>query len=162
MLASTGVPSNEDLENVFPDGVRLSQGAVAVIECFQEIPCNPCYTACNRNAIKEFNDINDLPAIDYGLCNGCGLCISKCPGLAIMVVDMTCSDHEALLKIPYEFIPLPSEGTMVKGLDRYGEYVCDVKVIKVLHTKALDRTPIVSIAIPKEYVHTIRNIGMGD
>jgi Fe-S-cluster-containing hydrogenase component 2 len=162
MLVSTGVPSQEDIEKVFPDSVRLSRGAVAVIECFQDIPCNPCYTACNRNAIKEFQDINDLPTIDHGLCNGCGLCISKCPGLAIMVVDMTYSDHEALLKIPYEFIPLPSEGTIVKGLDRYGEYVSDVTVIKVLHTKALDRTPIVSIAIPKEYIHTIRNIGMGD
>lgn len=162
MLASTGVPTKEDLEKVFPNHARLNQGAVAVIECFQNIPCNPCYTACPRKAIKEFEDINDLPSIDYDLCNGCGLCISKCPGLAIMVVDMTYSEHEALIKIPYEFIPLPVENDMVKGVDREGNYVCDVKVVKVLNTKALDKTPIISIAVPKEHVKTIRNIRMGD
>lgn len=162
MLASTGVPTRVDIEKAFPNEVRMSQGAAAVIECFQNIPCNPCYTACNRNAIKEFQDINDLPLIDHEQCNGCGLCISKCPGLAIMVVDMTYSEHEGLLKIPYEFIPLPVEGDIVRGLDRSGKHVCDVKVVKVLNTKYLDRTPIISIAVPKEYIHNVRNIEMGD
>ncbi|MFT9496126.1 4Fe-4S binding protein [Anaerosolibacter sp.] len=162
MLASTGVPTRVDIEKAFPNEARMNQGASAVIECFQNIPCNPCYTACNRNAIKEFQDINDLPLIDHEQCNGCGLCISKCPGLAIMVVDMSYSEHEGLLKIPYEFIPLPVEGDIVRGLDRSGKHVCDVKVVKVLNTKYLDRTPIISIAVPKEYIHNVRNIGMGD
>lgn len=162
MLERTGVPTMEDLKKVMPTEERLNKGPVAVIECFQNIPCNPCYTACNRNAIKKFEDINDLPSMDHEGCNGCGLCVSKCPGLAIMVMDMTYSEKEALLKIPYEFLPLPKENACVKGLDREGKYVCDARVIKVMNPKAFDRTPILSVAVNKEFAKIVRNIGMGD
>lgn len=158
MLEKTGVPTFEDLEKIFPSKERLDKGPVAIIECFQEIPCNPCYIACNRGAIKKFEDINDLPEMDIEVCNGCSLCISKCPGLAIMVIDATHSEDKALIKIPYEFLPLPKEGDIVGGLDREGNYICDVKVVKVLNSKALDKTPIVSFEVPKEYIRVIRNI----
>ncbi|SDK01200.1 (2Fe-2S)-binding protein [Natronincola ferrireducens] len=162
MLASTGVPTKEDLNKVFPSEERLAKGPVVVVECFQEIPCNPCYTACNRNAIKEFKDINHLPTVDHDVCNGCSLCVANCPGLAIMVVDMTYSKDEALLKIPYEFLPLPEEGDVVKGLDREGKEIDDVRIVKILNTKALDRTPIIAIAVKKEHVRIIRNIQVDD
>ena len=162
MLEKTGVPAASDLENVMPSEERLNRGPVAVIECFQNIPCNPCYTACSRNAIKEFEDINDLPNIDHEACNGCSLCVSKCPGLAIMIMDMTYSEHEALIKIPYEFLPLPKENDLVKGLDREGKPVCEAKVIKVMNPKSFDKTPILSIAVKKEFAKIVRNIGMGD
>ena len=160
MLEKTGVPTPEDLEKVFPSQERLNRGPVAIIECYQEIPCNPCYTACNRGAILEFEDINDLPKTDVELCNGCSLCISKCPGLAIMVIDYNYSENHGLIKIPYEFLPLPQEGSLVKGLDRVGNVVCDVRIVKVLNSKALDKTPIISIEVPKEHMRRIRNIGM--
>ncbi len=158
MLEKTGVPMIEDIDRVFPSKERLEKGPVAVIECFQNIPCNPCYTACNRGGILEFDDINDLPKMDREKCNGCGLCISKCPGLSIMVIDATYSDKSVLMKIPYEFSPLPQEGQVVRALDREGKYVCDAKVIKVLNSKALDKTPIISFAFPKEYIKVVRNI----
>jgi len=158
MLEKTGVPTVEQIDSVFPSVERMNKGPVAVIECYQRIPCNPCYTACKRGAIKEFEDINDLPNIDFELCNGCTLCVSRCPGLAIMVIDATYSEDKALMKIPYEFLPLPKEGDVVKGLDREGNHVCDVKVVKVQNTKALDRTPIISIEVPKELIKTVRNI----
>lgn len=160
MLEKTGVPTAEQIEKAFPSEERLAKGPVAIIECYQNIPCNPCFTACNRNAIEKFEDINDLPKMNHDNCNGCGLCIANCPGLAIMVVDATYSKDEALIKIPYEFMPLPKEEQTVKGLDRKGQYVCDVKIVKVLNSKALDRTPIVSIAVPREYMKVVRNFGM--
>lgn len=158
MLESTGVPTPQQIDNNFPSDERLAKGPVAIIECYQNIPCNPCYTACNRNAIKEFEDINDLPEINHDNCNGCGLCIANCPGLAIMVVDATYSKDEVLIKIPYEFIPLPEQGQVVKGLDREGQFVCEAKVVRVINSKALDRTPIVSIAVPREYMRVVRNL----
>lgn len=160
MLEKTGVPTAEQIEKAFPSEERLAKGPVAIIECYQNIPCNPCFTACNRSAIEKFEDINDLPKMNHNNCNGCGLCIANCPGLAIMVVDATYCKEEVLIKIPYEFIPLPDEGQIVKGLDREGNYVCDVKIVKVLNSKALDRTPIVSIAVPREYMKVVRNFGM--
>ncbi len=160
MLAVTGIPTAEDVEKAFPSEERLAQGPVVVVECYQSIPCNPCYTACRTGAIKEFEDINDLPTVDHSLCNGCTLCVSNCPGLSIMVVDMTYTEEEALLKIPYEFLPLPEAGQMVKGLDRAGQEICDVKVVRVVNSKALDKTPVISIAVKKDFVKLVRNIRM--
>lgn len=162
MLEKTGIATPELIEKAFPSQDRLEKGAVAVFECFQNIPCNPCYTACKQGAIKKFEDINDLPEIDYDLCTGCGLCVSHCPGLSIMIVDASYSKDEVILKIPYEFLPLPKENDIVKGLDRAGSFISDVRVIKVLNPKSFDRTPIISIVVPKKYMKTIRNIKVGD
>lgn len=156
MLEKTGLPTPEDLAKVSPSKERLSRGPVAIIECFQRIPCDPCYAACKRGAIKEFKDINDLPEIDFELCNGCGVCVSECPGLAIFVVDQTYSEKAALVKIPYEFLPLPEKGEVVDALDRKGETASKARVVDVLKFK--DKTYVISIAVPKELSMDIRNI----
>jgi hypothetical protein len=44
-----------------PDARRRAMGPVVVIECFEEIPCDPCHDACNQGAIETFDDINGLP-----------------------------------------------------------------------------------------------------
>lgn len=158
MLENTGIPTPEDIDSVFPSEERLNRGAIIVVECYKKIPCNPCYTACHRGGIQPFEDINDRPVVIEDNCNGCGLCIGKCPGLAIMAVDMTYSDTEALVKLPYEFLPMPEPGMIIKGLDREGNFITPVKVIKVLNTKAMDRTAVVSVAVGKPFVRQIRNI----
>lgn len=156
MLEQTGLPSPQDLAKVSPSKERLLRGPVAIIECFQRIPCDPCYAACKRGAIKQFGDMNDLPDIDFELCNGCGVCVSKCPGLAIFVVDQTYSEKEALVKIPYEFLPLPEKGEVVDALSREGETVSKARVADVLKFK--DKTCVISIVVPKELSMDIRNI----
>lgn len=162
MLEKTGVATEQDLSNAIPSKERLAKGPVAIIECFQRIPCNPCQTSCKRGAIKEFADINDTPEINVEICNGCAVCVSNCPGLSIVVVDETYSEEEALVKIPYEFLPLPEESSYVTGLDREGKPVCRAKVVKVLNTKAMDRTPVVSLAVPKELSMTVRFMKLDD
>ena len=156
MLEKTGVPTKELVDSITPSGERRAKGAVAVIECFQDIPCNPCYTACNKKAIKELIDINDRPELNEEICNGCGVCIHNCPGLAIVVVDESYSDTESLVKIPYEFLPLPAENSYVTGLNRNGNPVCRAKVIKVLAGKSVDKTAIVTLAVPKELSMEVR------
>jgi Fe-S-cluster-containing hydrogenase component 2/bacterioferritin-associated ferredoxin len=162
MLEKTGVPTKENIESITPSKERLSTGPVAIIECFQEIPCNPCYTSCKKGAIKELTDINDRPELNPEKCNGCGICISNCPGLAIFVVDESYSETEALVKIPYEFLPLPEEGSFVTGMDREGKPVCRAKVEKVMNSKAQDRTPVVSLIVPKEFSMTVRFMSLDD
>ena len=156
MLIKTGVPTTEDIALVTPPADRLRKGPVAVIECYQEIPCDPCCSACPRGAIREMKDINDRPIIDYDKCNGCGLCIPVCPGLAISVVDMTCAGEQASVRIPYEFRPLPRKGQRVAALDREGLQVCEATVTHVLNTKSVDRTPVVTLNMPREYAMEAR------
>lgn len=156
MIEKTGVAAQKDLETVIPPEDRRKKGPVAVIECFQRIPCNPCSTACKIGAIKHFNDINDRPEIDYDKCTGCGQCMTHCPGLAIFVVDETYSEKEALVKIPYEFLPLPNEGESVTGLNREGKPVCRAKVLKVANFTSQDRTPVISLIVPKEFSMEVR------
>ena len=157
MLENTGIPTVEDVLSIFPPIERLEQGPCAIIECFERIPCDPCHTACNRDAMQPFTDINDLPYIITDKCNGCGICVYKCPGLAIMVADMSYSEDKAMLKLPYEFHPLPKEGEIVVALDRAGQDVCEAKVVKVLAAKALDKTAVVSLEFDKAHIHDVRN-----
>ena len=160
-LEKTGIPTAAEVDAAFPPEARLAEGPVAVIECFQRIPCNPCATSCPRGAIQPFEDINDVPAINYANCNGCTLCITKCPGLAIMVIDMTWKDKSgldrALIKLPYEFRPLPTVGDEVVATDRKGDFVAMAEVIQVLLNHSMNKVPIVSIAVDKSLVRTVRN-----
>ncbi len=162
MIESTGIPSSDLIYQAFPNIDRINRGPIAIIECFQNIPCNPCSTACTRSAMAPMNDINDLPSLDIEICNGCGLCISKCPGLAIMVVDGSYSEDEALFKIPYEFLPLPKEGDIVRGLNRAGEYITDVKILKVVNPKSYDKTPVIHVSVNKQFIYEFRNIRLED
>ncbi len=157
MLEKTGVPGKSQVEIITPSPERLKKGPVAVVECFQNIPCDPCRYACRQGAISEFEDINDLPVIDHELCNGCGLCISECPGLAIFVVDDTFAEEEGLVKMPYEYLPLPDREEEVNGVDTEGRIVCPARVVRVQNTKALDRTPVVWLAVPREYLMQVRS-----
>lgn len=146
--ASPGYPSRED----------LNKGPVAVIECTEEIPCNPCETVCPRGAIVVGEPITNLPRIDPEKCNGCELCISICPGLAIFVVDATYSDGKAAVSFPYEYLPLPKEGDELEAINRKGETVCKGKIIKVRSPKSYDHTPVITIIVPKKYVDEVRGI----
>jgi sarcosine oxidase, subunit alpha len=149
-LDSTGIPDDAEADAVFPSPERLSKGPVVVIECFREIPCNPCAAACPRGAIQPFADINDRPVVDVDRCNGCGLCISHCPGLAIRVVDFSWSKTEALIRLPYELLPVPVVGEQVDALDRSGKCRAEGRVVAVADHPGLDRTRIVSVAVRKE------------
>ena len=158
MLTKTGVPTLEDINGVAPSARRLEKGPVAVIECFQQIPCNPCYLSCKQGAIQEFKDINDLPRMDEDKCTGCGICIANCPGLAIFVVDYTYSQEEGLIKMPYEYLPVPEVNALVAALDREGREVGKARVVKVQRIKGQERTPVIWLAVPKDLVMSVRNI----
>lgn len=156
MLEETGIPTEEQLLQALPPPERRSRGPVAVFECFQRIPCNPCYTACKVGAVKKFEDINDLPSVDYDKCTGCGLCVAACPGLAIFVIDETYSPTETLIKLPYEFLPLPRVGELVSALNRAGEAVGVARVVRVQSSK--NKTQVVWVTVPKEIAQEVRNI----
>ncbi|MGE5485596.1 MAG: NADH-quinone oxidoreductase subunit I [Ignavibacteriales bacterium] len=155
-----GYPSEEELGAVpgFPPAGRFRKGPVAVLECVQQIPCNPCEAACPRKAITVGEDITALPVLDPDKCTGCGSCIAACPGQAVFVVDMGYSDNEALVSFPYEFLPLPAEGDHVDVVSRAGEVVGRGRVTKVRRPKSYDRTAVITVAVPKGIAHDVRSM----
>ncbi|MBE3145203.1 MAG: 4Fe-4S binding protein [Planctomycetes bacterium] len=160
MLKTKGYFELNELKQLpgYPSEKRLKEGAVAVIECAEEIPCDPCEDACPKGAIKIGVPITNLPKLDDTRCHGCGLCISACPGQAIFVVDMTYSDAEATVQLPFELLPHPKPGDVIKGLNRAGQSICDVRVLRVLNTRKSDRTAVIIVAVPKVFGMEVRNI----
>jgi Fe-S-cluster-containing hydrogenase component 2 len=144
-----------------PDLKRYEQGPVAVIECVQEIPCNPCEVACKSGAIRIGEPITNLPVLSADKCTGCGVCVAKCPGLAIFIVNKTYSDTTASVAFPFEYFPIPEEGDAVKAVNRKGDAVCDAVVLRVMNPKGFDHTPVVTVEIPKELADEVRGIQRG-
>ncbi len=142
---------------MMPDEERLKQGPVAIFECLQEIPCDPCADACQFGAVLAFQDINDLPQLDYDACNGCGNCVSRCPGLAIFVIDMTWSEDKALLKLPYELLPLPQKGDEVRCFDREGTEVGQGRIVRVVQSLRVG-TPVLWVELDKELALDVRHV----
>lgn len=159
-LSTTGAPGMEELKATpgYPSDDALSCRPLAVIECLQEIPCNPCEDACPKGAIIVGEPITGLPVFDAEKCDGCGLCIAACPGLAIFLVDNTYSETEAEVSFPWEYLPLPARGATVEAVNRIGEVVCEGKVRRVRSSPKQDRTVVVSLVVPKEYSAQVRGM----
>ncbi len=158
ILEKTGIPTEDMIHSKFPSIERINRGRVAVAECYQRISCNPCQSSCNFSAINVGDDINNTPEISFDRCVGCGACLTKCPGLAIMLVDGSKGADSIEVSIPYEFLPLPTVGETVEALDRTGAAIAEGKVTQVLNQKGFDRTPIVRFIVGREYLYTVRNI----
>jgi len=138
-----------------PSRERLAKGPVAIIECTEDIPCDPCVGACKFGAISKKSLIIP-PAIDYEKCTGCTLCIDVCPGLAIFVINMNYKEGKALISIPYEMLPVPKRGEKVDILDRSGKKIGEAEVIKVRRGKR--GTFVVSVAVGKNLAMETRSI----
>ena len=140
--------------DIFPSEERIKKGPFPIIECIEKIPCNPCETGCRRGSIKIGKNIVDLPKIDFNLCNSCGVCIVRCPGLAIFMADLR-DENYAELSIPWELLPLPKKGDKFDGLDRKGEKVCAGEIVSVKKMKG--KTHIVTGKFPKEFIKEVRH-----
>lgn len=159
-LIDTGYLEFDELNALqkLPDDDRYAKGPVALIECVQEIPCNPCEAACSFGAIHIGEPITNLPILDGEKCVGCGICVSRCPGLAIVVVDKTYSETTATVAFPFEYYPIPEVGEIRGAMNRKGEVLCQGKIVKVMNPASFDHTPVVTVEIPKEYADEVRTV----
>jgi len=144
----------------WPGDKIVNKKRVAVLECIEDIPCNPCETVCPKNAIIVGSPITNLPRINGDKCDGCGLCISICPGLAIFVIEKEYTETKSTISIPYELLPLPNKGEKVKAFNRKGNYVCNAVVDRVATSKKFDKTNVVTVVVDKQYFNEIRSISV--
>ncbi len=154
-LLKKGYVADDEIER-FP-GFTHTKGIHPVMECTQNIPCNPCQDACPKGCIKIGKDITALPAVDDSVsCIGCGMCVASCSGQAIFLVDETYEEGYASITMPYEFFPLPEIGIKGKALGRDGQIVCEAEVINVKSLPAFDKTNLLTIKVPVEYASKAR------
>lgn len=136
--------------------LRKRNGYV-VIECPQRIPCDPCHTSCPTGAVLPFEDINDVPKVDFSRCTGCARCVARCPGLACFVIDLAWKEGWALMKLPYEMMPRPLKGMEADCLDREGVAVYRSRVEQVLEPFK-DRTFVVAVLVPETLKGSVRAV----
>lgn len=146
-LLKKGYIDESEIER-FPGVVKV-KGLHPVIECTQNIPCNPCQDACNKGCIKIGQKITSLPVVDKEKeCIGCGMCVANCSGQAIFLINEDFEPGFASVTIPYEFLPLPKKGDKGVALDRSGSEVCDAEIISVKSSKAFDQTHLLTMKVP--------------
>jgi len=145
----TGILSLKDL--MIPTKKQFEKG-VAILECIQEIPCNPCVDSCPVSAIS-MKDINAPPINDYEKCIGCTKCVGICPGLAIFVVKI--KDGKAFVTLQYEFLPIPNVGDKVKVLNRKGENAGFGIIRRVVKQ---GKTMVITVEVNENLAMDVRNI----
>lgn len=148
-LLKKGYVADDEIER-FP-GVTHRAGVHPVIECTQNIPCNPCQDACKFGCIKVGSTITHLPEVDEtAKCVGCGMCVASCPGQAIFLVNEDAGDGWATVTMPYELLPLPQKGERGVALGRSGAPVCEAEVVECRTSPAFDQTRLLTIRVPKD------------
>lgn len=138
--------------SAFPSASTPCHGIHPVIECTQNIPCNPCQDACKFGCIMVGRQITNIPQIDREKkCTGCGMCVASCSGQAIFLVNDDFEADRASITMAYEFLPYPSAGQKGTALDRAGHPVCEAEVVSLRKSAATDGTALLTIAVPKAF-----------
>ncbi|MCI1959664.1 MAG: FAD-dependent oxidoreductase [Clostridia bacterium] len=149
-LLSKGYVADNEI-NSFPGVDDDIKGVHPVIECTQNIPCNPCQDACKFGCIMVGDDITSLPVVNKkSKCTNCGMCVASCSGQAIFLVNNDYEPGFASVTLPYEFLPVPAVGDTGVGLDRSGNTVCKAEVVEVRKNPAFDHTTLLTIKVPRD------------
>lgn len=150
MLNKDGVATLDQVRSRFPALDTLSRPK-AIIECYENIACNPCSTSCPFDAITIGEDINNLPVVNFDKCTGCGVCVYSCPGLAIIVSRI--KDNKAQFKIPYEFLPYPKANEVWNAVNREGKVIGEATIDKVDNNDRQDKTLLVHVSVNKDLLY---------
>jgi len=135
-----GYYTREELEElgVFPPREELEKKRLCVIECVEEIPCNPCAAVCRSGAIIK-EGLCKPPVVDWKACIGCTMCVAVCPGMSIFMQWI--EDGDGYVTMPYELLPEPKIGDRVQLLNRKGEAVGEGMIVNPTYQARGDAHP---------------------
>lgn len=124
--------------DVFPSKETIESKRVALIECVEEIPCNPCAVVCRMGAIEK-DTLCSLGKVNWEKCSGCTMCVAVCPGLSIFLQNI--KDGKGYVTMPYELLPTPELGKKAQLLDRSGKAVGVGKIVNPTYQAKGDAYP---------------------
>ena len=127
----------EELKVLPPEEIVVSK-RVAMIECTEEIPCNPCAYVCRVDAISK-ESLSSPGIVDFEKCSGCTACVAVCPGLSIFLQQI--KDGKGYVTLPYELLPAPKAGDRVELIDRSGKVVGAGVIVKPTYQARGDAYP---------------------
>lgn len=158
-LQNSGLASREMFEAKLPSKERREKGPYAVMECYEDIPCDPCMTSCQVGAV-EMAELNAQPVCHHDKCTGCTSCVGRCPGLACFVINEVPKDAPGKIEItfPYEMFPLPEKGDVWNALNREGAVVGDAEIIRVISNEKMDHTNLITMRVDADLLFDARNI----
>ncbi|MDD2371475.1 MAG: 4Fe-4S binding protein [Firmicutes bacterium] len=127
------------------------------VYCKQEIPCNPCAASCVRGAIFK-KTLTTPPIFDDEKCVGCLLCVANCPGQALFYINQ----EKGELIFPYEFVNRPDIGEIVNLVDEFGFILGLGEVVEYIEKKAFNKTTLIKVKGPVEFLEITRGIVKGE
>ena len=135
-----GYNTREELDelNALPPEEIVTSKRVAMIECTEEIPCNPCAYVCRVDAISK-DSLSAPGTVDWEKCSGCTACVAVCPGLSIFLQQI--KDGKGYVTLPYELLPAPKDGDSVELIDRSGKVVGEGVIVKPTYQARGDAYP---------------------
>jgi len=131
---------------------NIKSGVYPILNCVQEIPCNPCSTICPKNSIVIEGSIMNPPKY-VGGCIGCEMCVAICPGLAISLVDFRKGDP--IVTIPFEFDDIIKEGDKVEVTDRLGNVLGKGEVVGFRFVDKIKNIPVRTKLVKLRVSHDI-------
>lgn len=105
-----------------------------VLDCREQIPCNPCEEVCGKGAVVIGDNLNGAPVFSADKCDGCGLCINVCPGSCIYLVEEAGAGR-ARVTMAYDRLPRPAVGSEVTLVGDGGETIGQGIVRRVKNTR---------------------------
>ncbi len=133
-------------------------GATAVVDCVEEIPCNPCEEACRRGAIVVGDDICAPPRYDPEQCDGCGRCVASCPGMAVFLLDRSGDEGTARVTVPHEMGGGLREGGLAWAVNGEGKSLGKGKILRAANVGVKDKTGLVTLEVPEEWALKVRGV----
>jgi sarcosine oxidase, subunit alpha len=145
---------------VTEDIPEVTEGAIPIFHCAQEIPCNPCTSICPQHSIViEGDEIMGLPEFRGADCIACEQCVAVCPGLAITLVDYRSDPQNPIVTIPHEFAAASIKaGDIVTVLDTEGMILGNCRVERVRAPRSADRALLVRVRAAQEIAKRIAGI----